>query len=183
MTESIVASDGASIPAPLAIPKIRTPKYSFSKYLALESVVMIASAIFSAPSRESEETAISIPGKSFSMGKRTPMSPVEQTTTSPAFMESFPAKTSAVLWVSANPSGPVQAFAPPLLRITAEISLSATTCRDHVTGAATTLLEVKTAVPYLYGPSFTIRARSGAPELLIPTATPEPLNPCGRFAI
>ncbi len=58
------------------------------------------------------------------MGSRSPISPVEQTATSmgpvsvPQF-DSVAATASAVAWVSWNPSGPVQALAPPELSSTA----------------------------------------------------------------
>ena len=85
--------------------------------------------------------------------------------------------------MSANPSGPVHAFAPPLLRITPETVRSFTTWRLQVTGAASTLLVVKTAVPKRCGPSLTRRERSLAPELFIPAATPAPRKPSGKETI
>ncbi len=48
ITESIVASDGASMPAPFAIPKNLAPCDSIEMYLDLLSVVIIASANCSA---------------------------------------------------------------------------------------------------------------------------------------
>ena len=144
---------------------------------------MIASAISSAFLSVSFVIARSTPERSDSIGSLVPINPVEQTTTSPAFSPNFSATYSAVLCVSAKPSGPVHAFAPPLLRITAVTSLSFTTSRDHVTGAAWILFDVKTAVPYFCGPLFIIRAKSRFPELLIPAATPAPLKPCGNETI
>ena len=55
------------------------------------------------------------------------------------------ATASAVAWVSWKPSGPVQALAPPELRMTARSRLVVITCCVHNTGAAFTLLRVKTA--------------------------------------
>ena len=65
--------------------------------------------------------ALSIPCKSASIGSRTPIRPVEQIPTSPDEIPRTSATFSADLWVSANPSGPVHAFAPPLLRSPAAI--------------------------------------------------------------
>ncbi|BDH57739.1 hypothetical protein MTP03_26780 [Tsukamurella sp. PLM1] len=74
---------------------------------------------------------------------------MEHTATSPAPV-SVPqwlrvsATFSAVAWVSWKPPGPVQAFAPPELRITARRWPSLITCSLQSTGAALTLLRVKT---------------------------------------
>jgi hypothetical protein len=46
--------------------------------------------------------------------------------------------------VSAKPSGPVQALAPPEFKITARNRPSLSTCWDQITGAALTRLLVKT---------------------------------------
>ena len=70
------------------------------------------------------------------------MRPVEQTTTSPDETPRSSPTFSAVSWVSANPWGPVQAFAPPELRTAARTSFPLVTSRDQITGAATTLLDV-----------------------------------------
>ena len=59
------------------------------------------------------------PAVSFSMGSRMPISPVLATATSIAPSPSCAAVCSAVAWVSAKPSGPVHALAPPELRTTA----------------------------------------------------------------
>ena len=113
---------------------------------------MIAVAQSTPESALKDEAAISMPWRTFSIGSRSPINPVEQTTTSPEEIPKSSATFSALWCVSRNPSGPVHAFAPPLLSRTAETSWSATTWRDHVTGAATTLFDVKTAVPKFNGP-------------------------------
>ena len=64
------------------------------------------------------------PASTLSIGSRSPISPVEQTATSTAPVsvpqsDSAAATASAVAWLSWNPAGPVQALAPPELRITA----------------------------------------------------------------
>jgi hypothetical protein len=66
------------------------------------------------PSTARASTAASTPGRRRSMGRRSPMRPVEQTTTSPAATPSTSATCSAVRWVSWKPGAPVQAFAPPV---------------------------------------------------------------------
>ena len=76
------------------------------------------------------------------------MRPVEQTTTSPAETPSTSATCSAVRWVSEKPWAPVQALAPPELSTTASARPSVTTWRDHVTGAASTRFDVKTAAAW-----------------------------------
>ena len=108
------------------------------------------------------------------------MSPVEQTTTSPAEAPRSAATCSAVAWVSWNPGAPVHALAPPLLRTTAVASPSATTWRDQVTGAASTRLLVKTAAACRSGPSLTTSATSGRPDALSPAVTPAARNPRGE---
>ena len=77
------------------------------------------------------------------------MSPVEQTATSMAPVsvpqsDSAAASPSAVAWVSWNPPGPVQALAPPELRMTARNRPVVSTCWLHSTGAAFTWLRVNT---------------------------------------
>ena len=137
------------------------------------SVVMIASAATGPPSAARAAAAASTPPRSRSIGSRSPMRPVEQTTTSPAATPRSPATCSAVRWVSWKPGAPVQALAPPLLRTTASARPSATTVRDQVTGAASTRLLVKTAAAWWSGPSLTTRATSGRPEALRPAMTPD----------
>jgi hypothetical protein len=144
-TTSIVASAGASIPAPLAIPATDQPVPSAAASFGTESVVMIARAAAGSPSADRAAAATSTPGSSCCIGSRSPISPVEQTTTSPAPTPSTAATFSAVWWVSTKPRLPVHALAPPELRITASARPSETTWRDHWTGAAWTRLEVKTA--------------------------------------
>ena len=81
----MVASPGASMPAPLAIPPTRKPPApTASDCLGTESVVMIARAASSAPDTASSGTAASTPASSRSIGRRSPIRPVEQTATSPA---------------------------------------------------------------------------------------------------
>src|SRR3954452_4259817 len=182
-TTSIVASDGASMPAPLAIPPIVQPSPRCTVVLGTESVVMIARAASSPPSSASPFTAAVTPGSSLSIGTRTPLSPVEATATSIAPMPSSAARCSAVAWVSWKPSGPVQALAPPEFSTTARSRPDRSTCRLHRTGAAGKRLVVKTAAAASSGPSLTTTATSGAPADFSPAATPAARNPAGTVTL
>ena len=142
---------------------------------------MIARALVSKPSLVRTEAMESRPFKILSIGKSSPISPVEQTITSPAETLSSAPTCSAVVCVSANPCGPVQAFAPPLLRTTARTTPPFDTWRDQITGAATTLLLVKTAAESKLGPRFCMRVRSSAPVLFKPAATEPDTKPFGKF--
>src|SRR5713101_1838942 len=83
----------------------------------------------------------------------TPRSPVEHTATWPAGTDSRPARCSAVCRVSAYPSRPVHALAPPELSTTACTWPPARTCWLQRTGAAFTRVEVKTPAAVAEGPS------------------------------
>ncbi len=187
-TTSIVASPGASIPAPFAMPPTVHPTPSAvvrraTDVLATVSVVLMASAASSPPPALSAAAAAATPGSSRSIGSRSPMSPVEQMATSAAETPSSSATCSAVRWVSRKPSGPVQAFAPPEFSTTASTRPSDTTCRDQTTGAAWTRLVVKTAAAACSGPSLTTSATSGRPLGLRPAVTPAARNPWGAVTL
>src|SRR3954453_756459 len=182
-TTSMVARLGASTPAPFALPPMVHPGPVCTVVLGTESVVMIARAASGPPSADSAFAASVAPASSTSIGRRTPISPVEATATSIAPMPRAPATCSAVAWVSWKPSGPVQAFAPPELSTTALSRLPASTCRLHSTGAAGKRLVVKTAAAASSGPSLTTSATSGAPVDLSPAATPAARNPCGAVTV
>ena len=184
----MVARPGASMPAPLAMPPMVNCVPSAAvpvktACLDTESVVMIAVAAAGPPSAARAAVAEPIPARIFSMGSCSPISPVEQTTTSVAETPRASAVFSAVVCVFWNPWGPVQALAPPELRITASTRPSLTTSRDQCTGAAATRLDVKTAAAALDGPSLTTRATSGLPEALSPAVTPAARNPCGAVML
>ncbi len=191
-TTSMVARPGASMPAPLAIPPTVQPPWVTTLVLWTVSVVLIAMAAFSPPCGVSWATALSMPGRSLSMGSGRPIRPVEATATVPAPcppVSSYPALLresaafSAVAWVSWKPWGPVQALAPPELSTTAVTSPLLSTCSDQRTGAALTRLEVKTPAAAQRGPSLTTTARSGPPLSLIPTAMPAAENPCAAVTL
>ena len=184
----MVARPGASMPAPLAMPPMVNSRPSASvpvktACLDTESVVMIAVAAAGPPSASNSAAATPIAGTSLSIGSCSPIRPVEQTKMSVAEAPSASAVFSAVVWVFWKPCGPVQALAPPELRITASTRPSLMTSRDQCTGAAATRLEVKTAAAALLGPSLTTRARSGFPEALRPALTPAARNPLGAVML
>ena len=118
------------------------------------------------------------------MGSRSPIRPVEQTAISPA--ESASAGREALrglACVSAKPSGPVQAFAPPELSSTARTRPPRSTCCVHSTGAAFTRLAVNTAAAAREGPSLMTTATSRAPDGFSPAATPAARNPSGAVTL
>ena len=96
-TESIVAKDGASIPAPFAIPAKETPFCSRKEIFGFESVVIIAVATSTSDDSLKDLVANSIPVSRLSIGNRTPIKPVEQTITSAAETPTVSATFSAVL--------------------------------------------------------------------------------------
>ena len=106
-TTSIVASWGASMPAPLAMPPTLQPAPSITTCLETESVVMIAAAASAPPSGSRPAYAASTPASTAARSFASPIRPVEQTTTSSAPMPRWPATCSATAWVVRNPSGPV----------------------------------------------------------------------------
>ena len=119
-TTSMVASAGASMAAPLAMPPIWYTMPAMVQVFGTVSVVLIASAAASPPCpADAWAVAAVTPASSRSSGSRSPISPVEQTAISPAPTPSSPARCSAVRWVSWKPAGPVHAFAPPEFSATA----------------------------------------------------------------
>ena len=124
------------MPAPLAIPPtFHLFAWCSDACFGTVSVVMIAYAASVPPEipPASSCTTSVTPGISLSMGKRSPISPVEQTATSIAPVSvpqllSAEATSSAVLCASWNPPAPVQAFAPPELSTTARSLPVVRTC-------------------------------------------------------
>ena len=182
-TTSIVASPGASIPAPLAMPPIVHPPSWWADCLITVSVVMIAVAAASPPVAASCTQARPIPEVTSVMGSRVPIRPVEQTATSPASIPSAAAVAPAMAWASVRPGCPVQALAPPEFRTTARSCPLATASRDHLTGAATTRLRVNTPAAANRGPRLATTARSRRPLALMPDATPAAANPWGAVTL
>ncbi len=182
-TTSIVARPGASMPAPFAMPPTRHPSPSTTTVFARVSVVMIARAASSPPSADRRFAAESTPSSSTSPSSWSPMSPVEQTSTSPEEMPSADAAASAVRCVTWNPSGPVKQFAPPEFSTIADTRPSEMTCCDQRIGFAFARFDVNTAAACCNGPRFTMSARSSAPERLMPAAIPAASKPTGAVTV
>jgi hypothetical protein len=185
-TVSIVAIDGAIMPAPLVMPPMRHPAGSVcATVFGTVSVVMIARA--AAPpagsSDPSAACAAPTPPSTFSFGSCSPMRPVEHTATSIAPQPIKPAAASAVACAVWKPWWPVQALAPPELRTTARSLPVASTCSDQRTGAALTLLRVNTPAAVELGPSLTTSARSRVRLVLSPAATPAARKPSGCVTV
>ena len=83
ITESIVASAGASIPAPFAIPANCAPFTVVVATLGTLSVVIIACETSSNESPRRLDAIVSSPAMILGIGSSSPIRPVEQTTTSP----------------------------------------------------------------------------------------------------
>src|SRR5215471_9060423 len=147
------------------------------------SVVMIAFAAAGPPAADADVVAASTPTSRLCIGSRWPISPVEQTATSPTGTASRPARCPAVRVVSSNPSGPVQAFAPPELSTTARTRPLASTPWLQRTGAALTRFEVNTPAAAADGPSLITTATSGFPDVLIPAATPAARKPTAAVTL
>src|SRR5918994_5845080 len=107
------------------------------------------------------------------------MIPVEQTPTSIAPHPISAPTRSAVACAVWKPSVPVQALAPPEFSTTARSRPVVSTSWLHSTGAALTLLRVKTPAAAWAGPSLTTRATSGRPLGLSPAVAPAARKPCG----
>ena len=100
ITQSIVAKAGASIPAPFAIPLIWAPKEFTVEIFGTESVVMIACAHSANESSLKFAATTSKPLKILSIGKNSPIMPVEHTNTSADECCKSEATCSALLCVS-----------------------------------------------------------------------------------
>ena len=182
-TTSMVASPGASMPAPLAIPPTVNPGPATTTVLGTLSVVMMARAAAGPPSRASASWAASTPAVILSIGSSSPMRPVEQTAMSSASTPSRAATWPAVARVSAKPAAPVQALAPPELSTTAASCPRPMISSHQRTGAALTRLVVNTPAASYRGPSLTTRATSGSPDDLSPAATPAARKPAGAVTV
>ncbi len=133
MTTSIVARTGWIMPAPLAIPPTVNPPALACASFGPESVVRMASAAASPPSAESRAAADETPASTRSSGRRTPITPVERTTTASLTIPSASPTATAVASASASPAAPVAAFATPALTTTAcgSASREVTTGHEH----------------------------------------------------
>ena len=182
---SMVAMLGQIIPEPLAIAPNFTvfPPSSVSAIICLGcvSVVMMAWAAFLLSASESSATAADTPSRILSMGRFTPITPVEATATRFAAQDNFSAAKAAVSFASFSPCSPVQALAQPALATTARRAPPDTAAFETSTQAARTALVVKTPAA-VASTSLTISATSRLPLFLMPALTPAVLNPWGKAA-
>ena len=173
---------GAIMPAPLTMPERRTVRWptgiSRSTTLGRVSVVRMARAARSPPSTERSRAARAIPSRTLSMGRGTPMTPVEATTTSSAAQPKASAVRAAISRASARPASPVAAFAQPAFTTTARARPERRCSRDTSTGAAQARFWVNTAAAEQVR-SATISARSSRSGL-IPAATAAARKPAGE---
>ena len=100
---------------------------------------MIALAALILPVSDKSATASLMPFSNLSIGRVTPITPVEPTITSSALMPSSLAAISLVLYASSMPCLPVQALAQPALATIARALPVATVSLETYTGAAATL--------------------------------------------
>ena len=128
------------------------------------------------PSGDSAFMAASIPSRTFSISKATPMMPVEFTSTFSFVIDIARAVCSAIARASAYPCLPVHAFAFPALATIARTVPRRMWRRVSCTGAAWTRLVVNTPAAAA-GRSDTSMPRSRFPLGLRPHATPDAVYP------
>ena len=121
-----------------------------------------------------------MPDSTGAIGIGIPMRPVEHTSTSVVAQPTASAVSSHMRSASARPCSPVAALALPELSTTAAARPSARWRRLICTGAAATRLVVNTPAAAT-GARSTVAtiARSGAPDALMPQASPPASNPVG----
>src|SRR3990172_790925 len=118
----MVAMLGHIIPAPLAMPATVTLLPLMLKLdwrvFGNASVVIIAEAAREKPSGRSPAISSGTPALTFSTGKGTPMTPVDDTSISPFLSPSPFSMKDAMAQAAAYPSLPVHALALPLFTTT-----------------------------------------------------------------
>ena len=179
---------GFIMPAPLAMPATVTvfpPRRSCrTAALGKASVVMMPATAFQNPRGDRAVTAWRMPACIFFHLGSTPMTPVEDDSTSRESIPSSDPANSHVSRASVRPGLAVEAFALPLFTTTACKRPALTCSRPTMTGAAVTLLVVNAATA-VAGTSETNSDRSFLPLGLRPQATPAKRNPgtmTGDFA-
>ena len=180
---SVVAMFGAIMPTPFADPPIVTVRPAMRirapACFGRVSVVRIArakaaSALGPAARRA---RALGMPGRTFSIGRKCPMTPVDATRTASEGQPISRATSPVISSASARPRAPVQTFAFPLEATTPRIvPRFARWARLTWTGAPVTLLVVKTAAA-LASTSQTRTARSGFRLALMPQVAAPARNP------
>ena len=188
----MVAMEGASIAAPLAMPPTFTVALpapcpnaagrssSTSVCLRTVSVVSIASAAALPPATSalSDAASFGMPASTGAIGIGIPIRPVWHTSTSVGAHPSDSAVSVHMRSASDRPTTPVAALALPELSTTAAARRSPRCVRDTWTGAAATRLPVNTPAAVTGARSaVAIIDRSGAPAGVMPRARPPASNP------
>ena len=150
MKASIVAIFGAIIPEPLAAPVMVI--FLFPKLIWVEATLLTLSLVIIASEKFFHPLTLRLLARSgaafriLSIGKGYPMIPVEQIKTCQGLIPNESAAHLAIDKASSSPFFPLQAFAFPLLTITALISERRRCFFDNFTGAALTWFVVNAAV-------------------------------------
>ena len=140
---------------------------------------MMAREASAQPLGERAGTARRTPSAMRSIGRFTPMTPVEQTATSSGGNPRASAASSDMRRAFASPVAPVQALAKPVLTATARRTPPFTRSRSSRTGAAAMAFVVKTPAQAA-GESDTRRAKSLRFGYLTCASTPAARNPRGK---
>ena len=154
---SMVAMSGAIMPEPFAMPAMVTAAPSISAVakapLGKVSVVMIARAAASMPSARRASVRSGTLAVMRSTGRRSPMTPVEATSTSSGAHRSAAATASASARTAASPSAPRKTLALPALTMTARALPRGRTARHQRTGWPAVVERVRTPAALLPGAS------------------------------
>ena len=140
---------------------------------------MAAAESFAAPiESSSSERHEAMPVATFSMGRGTPITPVEQTSTSRDSTARPSATNWAIFCTSSSPRVPVHAFAFPLFTTKARTAcFPETMFWSHTTGAALTTFVVK--APATAAGTSEVKTVISNFFFLIPAATEPARNPFG----
>ena len=189
ITASMVAMLGAIIAAPFATPLTRSTSAAANPTAEPRSqrlgetcpfvIIAVAASQKLSGDGERRPAAEGIPAASFSRGRKRPITPVEQTSTSSGEQSSRFATSAVIHRASSSPRVPVQALALPELTITARAVARGKRERETFTGAPHTRLVVKTPTA-VDGLSAANSARSSFEDPgLMPQATPAARKPAG----
>ena len=168
------------MPAPLAMPAMVSVRpFNVTCRVATlgkASVVMMPATAFQKPRGDSAAAAAGMPVRIFCQSGSTPITPVDDGSTSCAFMPSARPTSAQVSRASVSPGRAVEALAFPLLTTMACKRPARMTSSPMATGAAFTLFVVNAATA-VAGTSDTSSDKSFLPLGLSPHATPENRKP------
>ena len=160
MKQSIVAISGAIMPLPLAMPLMRTsvPPMRAVRVTPLGkvSVVMIPRAAASQPDSDRLACSSGNAAVSFSWGRTSPITPVEERKTCSMGTPAILAAAAAVALQASAPALPVKTLALPALITTARALPPGSISRHQSTGAPGHLEVVKTPATVVPGASSAI---------------------------